>query len=220
MSDQWTDRLSAYLDGELDGEERDALTAHLARCEECRTAVAQLEGVRSWAATFEGRPPRVDVWPRIAESIRARRGRTARRQFATFRVPQALAAGIVLAAVAGGSWWIARATAPEAAPVVVARVAPAAGPAQHAAVLAAERYGGAIADLERALLEDAEGLDTATVRVLREKLEIIDRAIAEARDALNRDPSSEYLADHYAGMMRRKLTLLRSASFAADAQQS
>jgi anti-sigma factor RsiW len=219
MSDQWTEHLSAYLDGELDDERRDALTAHLARCEECRGALVQLEGVRSWAANFPGRQPRVDVWPRIAGEIRKGHGRAGRRRVA-FRVPQALAAGILLAAVASGSWWLARATAPEAQPVVVARMSPAAGPAQQGAVLAAERYGGAIADLERALLENEGGLDTATVRVLREKLEVIDRAITEARDALANDPSSDYLADHYAGMMRRKLTLLRSVSFASAAQQS
>ncbi len=219
MSDQWTEHLSAYLDGELDDQRRDALTAHLARCEECRKALAQLEGVQSWAATFQGRPPRVDVWPRIAEEIRRRQGGATRRRI-HFRIPQTLAAGMLLAAVASGSWWLARATPPEAAPIVVARVAPAAGPAQQGAVLAAERYGGAIADLERALLENDDGLDTATVRVLREKLAVIDRAIAEAREALAGDPSSDYLADHYTGMMKRKLTLLRSASFATAAQQS
>jgi anti-sigma factor RsiW len=219
MSDQWTEHLSAYMDGELDDQQRDALTAHLGRCEECRTALAQLEGVQSWAATFEGRPPRTDVWPRIAEEIRRRQSHAARRRM-PFRIPQALAAGVLLAAVAGGSWWLARATAPAAQPVVVARMSPAAGPSQQGAVLAAERYGGAIADLERALLENEDGLDTATVRVLREKLEVIDRAIGEARDALARDPSSDYLADHYAGMMKRKLTLLRSVSFATAPQQS
>jgi anti-sigma factor RsiW len=219
MSDQWTEHLSAYLDGELDDQRRDALTAHLARCEECRKALAQLAGVQSWAATFQGRPPRTDVWPRVAEEIRRRQGGASRRRMA-FRIPQTLAAGILLAAVASGSWWLARATAPEAETIIVARLTPEAGPAHQAAVLAAERYGGAIADLERALLQDEDGLDTATVRVLREKLGVIDRAIAEAREALAGDPSSEYLADHYAGMMKRKLTLLRSASFATAAQQS
>ncbi|UCF41571.1 MAG: zf-HC2 domain-containing protein [Gemmatimonadota bacterium] len=219
MSDEWTAHLSAYLDGELDDRQGDALTAHLARCEECRGALAQLEGVRSWAATFPGRQPRVDVWPRIAEEIRRRQGGAARRR-AALRIPQALAAGILLAAVAGGSWWLARATAPTPEPIVVTQRAPEAGPSQHAAVLAAERYGAAIADLERALLEDGEGLDTATVRVLQQKLAVIDRAISEARDALARDPGSDYLADHYAGMMRRKLTLLRGVSFTSAAQPS
>jgi hypothetical protein len=61
-------------------------------------------------------------------------------------------------------------------------------------------------------LLEQDGLDSVTIRVLRDKLLVIDRAIAEAREALARDPSSPYLADHYAGMMRTKLTLLRNAA--------
>ncbi len=45
---------------------------------------------------------------------------------------------------------------------------------------------------------------------------VIDRAIGEARDALVRDPNSVYLADHYAGMMRTKLSLLRNAASMAS----
>ncbi|MGH7538274.1 MAG: zf-HC2 domain-containing protein, partial [Gemmatimonadales bacterium] len=35
MDDRWTNRLSAYLDEELDQDERDALTSHLAGCADC-----------------------------------------------------------------------------------------------------------------------------------------------------------------------------------------
>ena len=36
------DRLSALVDGELDGAERDRAHAHLASCEQCRTEAAEL----------------------------------------------------------------------------------------------------------------------------------------------------------------------------------
>ena len=36
------DRLSALVDGELDGAERDRAHAHLAGCEQCRTEAAEL----------------------------------------------------------------------------------------------------------------------------------------------------------------------------------
>jgi anti-sigma factor RsiW len=36
------DRLSALIDGELDGAERDRAYAHLASCEPCRTEAAEL----------------------------------------------------------------------------------------------------------------------------------------------------------------------------------
>jgi len=36
MNDQWTDRLSEYVDGGLASGERAALEAHLATCADCR----------------------------------------------------------------------------------------------------------------------------------------------------------------------------------------
>ncbi len=216
MNDEWTDRLSEYVDEELGAEERVRLEEHLAGCAECRTAVAQLRGIKSWAHSYQGRAPRAGVWARIEDEIRARRGahRIEPRRRA-YRIPYAAAAALALLLVGGGGWWLGRATAPEANLPVVATFQPTAGVASGKAVLAAERYGAAIAQLERALFEGEE-LDSVTVRVLQDKLMIIDRAIGEAREALGRDPSSAYLADHYAGMMRTKLTLLRNAASMAS----
>jgi RES domain-containing protein len=81
---------------------------------------------------------------------------------------------------------------------------------------AAESYGVAIGELERALVDRPERLDSTTVRVLREKLASIDAAIAEALDALAQDPASGYLADHFADLMRRKLSLLRNVASTAS----
>jgi anti-sigma factor RsiW len=221
MHDEWTDRLSDYLDGELGEAERARLEEHLEGCAGCRTALAQLRGVTSWAESYQGRPPRVDVWPRVESVIRERTGahRVVRRR-RVFRLPYAAAAGFLLAAVAGGSWWLGRTTAPEMASApVAASFEPGAGRASETAILAAERYGAAIAQLEQVLLQERE-LDSVTVRVLQEKLLVIDRAITEAREALARDPNSAYLADHYTGMMKTKLTLLRNAAAMAGYRRS
>jgi anti-sigma factor RsiW len=40
------DRLSALIDGELDGAERDRAFAHLASCEQCRTEAAELRALK------------------------------------------------------------------------------------------------------------------------------------------------------------------------------
>jgi hypothetical protein len=161
------------------------------------------------------------VWPDVAAEIRKsphavvslnveREARTSRHRFT---IPQLIAAGISLLAVGSGSWWVARSTAPEDRIAAVIDVsAPPEGFAVAAAIHAAQTYGPAIADLERVLLEEESTLDTATVRVLREKLAIIDRAMAEAQEALARDPNSGYLSDHYTGMMRKKLSVLRSVA--------
>ena len=42
MSDQWTGRLSEYLDGELEAGERVSLESHLQSCTECAAIVEDL----------------------------------------------------------------------------------------------------------------------------------------------------------------------------------
>ena len=64
MRDQWTDRLSQYVDAELPAGERAALEAHLADCAACRTAVAELRRVVAQARALPQRPPaRRDLSP-------------------------------------------------------------------------------------------------------------------------------------------------------------
>lgn len=223
MTDRWTDRLSAYLDAELSGAERAALDEHLADCAACRDDLARLGRVREWAAGYEGTPPRRDAWPAIRAAIgrgaeparatplgrRAGRPRTVR-----IGLPLALAASLALVTVAGASWWVARVTAPAA--VTPAPSAMAVRTATTVTLHAAETYGVAIAELERALLERPEQLDSATVRILRQKLATIDAAIGEALEALAEDPASSYLVDHFANLLRRKLALLRNVASTAS----
>jgi hypothetical protein len=219
MTDKWKDRLSAYVDGELDSVDRAALEAHVEQCDECRETLKQLRGVVGWAQSYEGRRPTRDVWPGIAAEIRKspravvnlsteREQRVSSRRFS---IPQLIAAGISLLVVGSGSWFVARSTVPEDRLAEVIGVsAPAEGVTVAAAIHAARTYGPAIADLERLLLEEESSLDTTTVRILREKLLVIDKAMAEAQEALARDPNSGYLVDHYTGMMRKKLSVLRT----------
>ena len=64
MKDQWTDRLSEYLDGELGAAERAALEGHLATCAECGATLAELRRVVARARALDDRPPTADLWPR------------------------------------------------------------------------------------------------------------------------------------------------------------
>jgi anti-sigma factor RsiW len=222
MSDEWTDRLSAYLDDELGADERAAFERHAVECQECRTTLNQLGSLRTWAEGYEGLPTSEAVWVRVREGIKSRSGgakvvsiqeaRPRWRQL-RFAVPLALAATMALGVVGVGSWWLGRVTAPRHE--IVVSTLPArllTTSSQSQALLAAERYGAAIAQLEQALLTNGGQLDTATVRILTRNLAVIDRAIRQAREALATDPGSAYLADHYTNMMQRKLTLLRRAA--------
>src|SRR5215471_8992576 len=104
MHDQWTDRLSEYLDGELDDAERVALEAHLATCAECTAVLADLRRVVARAQALDDRPPARDLWNGIAERIGVSTDdlarRRARRRF-SFTVPQLIAAALALIAVSG-----------------------------------------------------------------------------------------------------------------------
>lgn len=51
------DRLSALVDGELDGAERDRAHAHLAGCEQCRTEAAELRTLKQQLGTLTSGAP-------------------------------------------------------------------------------------------------------------------------------------------------------------------
>lgn len=73
-------------------------------------------------------------------------------------------------------------------------------------------YARDIAQL-RSLVQQRRGeLDSSTVAVLEKNLELIDRAIAESRAALERDPGSEFLADELARAMTKKVAVLRTVA--------
>ena len=217
MNDQWTDRLSDYLDSELPAGERTALEAHLATCGECRGTLEELRKVVVRARSLEDRPPTADLWSGIYARLTPGRrpagsplGRpgvsrdaTARSWRVSFNVSQLMAAGIALVLLSAGGMWVALRQPQPAGDAYTPRP----GNAANAAVW--HRTDVAIADLQEALARNESRLDTATVRVVRENLALIDRAIAQARAALNADPANAYLNLHLAATMRRKLELLR-----------
>jgi hypothetical protein len=120
MHEEWTDRLSDYLDGELAADEQLAVESHLRECAECNAVLNDLKRVvaRARAAGDAARPPQADLWPAIAERIEPRWTRAAagstdhvvpfeRRpsRRISFTLPQLAAAAIVVAAVSGGLAW-------------------------------------------------------------------------------------------------------------------
>lgn len=219
MHDPWTDRLSEYLDGELPAAESEALEAHLAVCEHCRETLVGLTAVVERARSLPEREPAVDLWPGIAAGIGGRRGASVRpirprsvRRF-SFTMPQLAAAALFLMAVSGGAAWLLRPGVPAGnAPVPVATGATPAVVRASGSTLDPVSYDHAIEELQEVLARHGGDLDSSTVRVLTENLALIDRAIAQARSALASDPNDEYLTEHLAETMRRKLELLRRAA--------
>lgn len=69
--DEWTGRLSEYLDDELSAGERLALEEHLRGCIGCRATLEQLRAVKVRAAALGRSEPGPQVWREIAERIGA-----------------------------------------------------------------------------------------------------------------------------------------------------
>lgn len=211
MTHPWTERLSDYLDGELEERERLALEAHLAECAECGAVLADLRRVVRRARTLADRPPERDLWPAIAGAAGIGSRRRGERRIA-FSLPQLLAASIALLLLGGGATWLGLSRG-DGRPGEPVAVAPAdslpAMPAPRPVRFGRERYDSAVAELSRILAQHRERLDTTTVRVLEENLRVIDDAIAQAQRALEADPANPYLNGHLAQTMQRKLELLR-----------
>lgn len=200
---------SEYVDGTLEPGQVTLVEVHLAHCAECRALTQDLRRVLQRAQALEDRAPRQDLWPGVAAAIGAA-PRQPRR--VSFSLPQLLAASLVLTLLSGGAaLWLARPALPgtASAPVAVHPSPDAVRPAGEHAPLG---YAGAVQELERALAQRGSTLDTATVRVIAQKLAIIDRAIAEAEQALAADSTDPYLHSHLAQTRLRKLELLRHAA--------
>ena len=71
MHDTWNDRLSEYLDGELEPRERAAIETHLAGCVECRTDLADLRAVVARAQSLTDTAPIANLWPGVEARIAA-----------------------------------------------------------------------------------------------------------------------------------------------------
>jgi hypothetical protein len=119
MHEEWTDRLSDYLDGELSVEDGVAVEAHLRDCAHCSDVLNELKRVVARARAIVPRPPQADLWAGIAERIDAA-GRSSahpvegtnltmlprrKPRRVAFTLPQLAAAALVVAAVSGGLAW-------------------------------------------------------------------------------------------------------------------
>jgi hypothetical protein len=229
MTDQWTDRLSEYLDDELPPDERAAVEAHLRHCVACGSVLADLKRIVVRAQRVEDRLPARDLWPGIAARIGASpvpgdRAPAAaidsRRRRWSFSLPELAAAGIALMALSGGAAWLLHPGPATPATVAVrsaaAPVPPATGSPRVALTssrrAAGQSYDAAVADLEGVLTAGRGRLDSTTVRVIERNLATIDSAIAQAQRAVAADSANVYLNSHLADTMRRKLELLRQAA--------
>src|SRR4249919_873588 len=105
--DTWIDRLSEYVDGELDASTARALETHLAGCPDCRAIADDLRSVSARARALPVVPPPSDLWQGIESRIHESRivplRPTARRTGLFVSWPRLAAAGLLLGVVSGGA---------------------------------------------------------------------------------------------------------------------
>jgi len=223
MTDRFQTRLSEYVDGELAPNEHELVERHLDDCAECAGIADDLRAVRARAAGLPGRRPATDLWSGIEARIAAHDGaRTTRLEphhgmgrRIVLSVPQLAAAALALASLsAAGAWLTLRGTAEPRGAAMEATGAAASDmvlAADDVVSSGAERYAVAISELEAALFDSDTPLSPETAERIRRALTTIDRALEDARQALEAAPGDPYLRQHVTDTMRRKAEFLRDA---------
>jgi anti-sigma factor RsiW len=221
MTEHFTDRMSEYVDGELARAEAAVVEVHLSECAACRGIAEDLRRLVARAGSLEDVGPSQDLWPAILQQIHQdgatvlpfRTEARVTRRF-SFTGIQLAAAAVLLALLSGGSvWMIQRMGRGSVDTVATDTIAPAAPAAAVQLVAATEHnYDPAIRELEEQLDARRAQLDPATIEVVENSLRVIDAAIADARAALQRDPSNAFLFQRLDDNLMRKIDLLRRAT--------
>jgi hypothetical protein len=224
--------LSLFADGALTNADAAAVETHLAGCADCRGVLTDLERLRTTARSLGPMRPPDHLWHSIAARLQddARqaplRSRAGVAEDAADAPFPRRAASRPAWYESGGASWLSLAAALLIVTLGIYLVdRPAAAPpppvdnAQaHVAVesiaqeldLALQHYDHAVADLEALATDDTAGVDPAVTATVQQNLAAVDRAIAESRAALARDPQSESARASLVDALRQKVTMLRS----------
>jgi len=217
------ERLDAFVEGGLEGPERERVASHLETCADCRAEVEGLTALLAAASELprEIRSPR-DLWAGIDARLE---GETVSRRV----IPALRVAGLPRWALAAAALALVVVTAAVSSVLTrrwdeamalklqrggdAAATAPAARPdppldAEEARFLAASR--DLVAGLER------QDLTPETMAIVRRNLAVIDAAIAELHRALRKDPGNGDLTRMLLATYQRKIDLLEQAARAGE----
>ena len=207
------ERLDDWVDGALPAGAASDVEAHLASCPLCRERERRLRQVLAHAASLPRSvtPPR-DLWPGIARRVERERSWS----LATGGwSPWALAAAATVVVGLVAVLWSGRAPSavrtveiPAATPE--ARLLALPSVVSDPVLAAAERdYEAAANALLEALQQRRSQLQPETLAAVRTNLDVIDRALAEVRQALARNPSNPELNRMLVATHRKKVDVLR-----------
>ena len=204
--------LSDLVDEALDQAARVRAEEHLSTCDVCFTRLQRMRVLVTQAATLPGAmatPPH--EWERVRARLHTRASGVAPASPWWMRRSALLAAGLALVIASSGVTALIMAGDSDNAAEQNTFSATAPGFLPRLAALEDE-YVTVTRDLERQLAERKHTLAPETVAAVERSLRTIDDAIAEARDALARDPASETLARLLVSSHGQKVELLRHAA--------
>ncbi len=226
--------LNEYADDQLSRAARADVESHLQVCGACRSWVDEIRSLGDAARALPSAvPPRRDLWNAIESQIvdseasktdgripsargeeAAARGLEGRPR-SRFQLRHLSAAAVVALLIGAGAWLSLTGDSESTQPSLATgepEAAAAAATAHFAALDELDReYGEAAADL-RAVLEAGEGrLAPETMAVVEENLRIIEDAIRESREVLERDPAAPAVLSSLRGMYEMRLDVLRRA---------
>jgi len=238
--DRFADKLSDYLERDVDEPTRASMDAHAAECAECGSLLTDLRSLRLAAANLPELVPSRDLWNGIAERIETpvilmRAQRTddllvhSKRRM---RIWAGLAAAGLVAVTATVTHELTKRSIVATPPVAtVTPASPVATPANRdtvstiqpaasapIATLVSDRpsaqqtYDTEIARLRVVVERRRPQLDSTTIAVIEHNLKVIDDAIRQCKLALRKDPSSQFLMESLNDALDNKVQLLRTAA--------
>ena len=185
---------------------------------------------------WAGIEARISTPVTVIDSAVARARRAPRREW-----QYAIAAAALIAVGAGGTWLLAvrpgvtaapvgtvatntpprqpdSLRSPSVAPAAASPVATSGVPVSNASAHKKEMSATRVYDHEISLLDSLvyarrESLDPKTLQIIEHNLRIIDKAIAESRAALSKDPNSPLLTNQLDNVLGSKVELLRTVAF-------
>jgi negative regulator of sigma E activity len=212
-----TERLSAFVDGELPPPEAAAVRAHAAACASCTAALADLRALVTTARSLDVPEPPPTLWPSIAGALdrRERLGWLSLSNWRPFAVGALAGAVAVVLVVFALPMLRARPEAPAAAaPPETAAVAPAdplLNEAEAEFAQAAAAYERSIAKLRTLLAHQETRWSPQERSRMAERMARLDDAIARSRELARRTPGDSAGNEQLFAAYQQKIAFLAAA---------
>lgn len=187
--------LDRMMTGRLAADERAAVDQHARTCDSCRADLEAAEALAApLAALRRDIEPPTNLWPDVARRIRPSPWRRRAAAIAAVLLLMAGSSLVTVILLERRHTSLPGANGPGVAQLIEAQYAP------------------RVEELNALLARERPTLDPATVAIIERNLAVIDRAIAESREALARDPSNPDLRALFRTSQAQRVALLEQAT--------